>query len=164
MDPFTCSGCGVEKLADSFGYTCTGRRHQRCLQCNVCWSSSHLEARLTYPRHRVDNRLKLDGQEQQCMFSSTIWWMWLLNLLPLLSLLKHRYELLHQLQLYLLYQQFPLKHWHRVSFYLWLMLLHLQHRSLLSLMQSSMNAVAVIIVFRLLLLALIEMVGDMFDA
>jgi hypothetical protein len=44
------------------------------------------------------------------------------------------------------------------------MLLHLQHRSLLSLMQSSMNAVAVIIVFRLLLLALIEMVGDMFDA
>jgi hypothetical protein len=44
------------------------------------------------------------------------------------------------------------------------MLLHLPHRSLLSLMQSDMNAVAVMIVFRLQLLALTEMVDDMFDA
>jgi hypothetical protein len=44
------------------------------------------------------------------------------------------------------------------------MLLHLQHRSLLSLMQSDINAVAVMIVFCLLHLALTKMVGDMFDA
>jgi hypothetical protein len=44
------------------------------------------------------------------------------------------------------------------------MLLHLQHHSLLSLMQSNMNAVAVMIVFHLLHWVLTEMVGDMFDA
>jgi hypothetical protein len=45
-----------------------------------------------------------------------------------------------------------------------LMRLHLQHRSLLILMQSGINAVTVIVVFRLLLLALTKMVNDMFDA
>ncbi len=60
--------------------------------------------------------------------------------------------------------QFPLKYRHRVSFYLRLMLLHLQHCSLLSLMQSDMNAVTVMIVFRFPPLALAEMVDNMFDA
>ncbi len=62
---FTCSGCGIEKSADSFRYTRAGRRFNRCIQCNVGFGALFSVSMLTRHRHEISKEFKIDKLEQQ---------------------------------------------------------------------------------------------------